>query len=354
MRHGRMTGAAIAVLACLLVVAAPAPAQVYTFLNAVTANGSGPAFDTGAASGIRGQVCSAAGSTATVTWEQSVTGSAWTAVSGGVATNPSAACQLFSLPGAPYTRATVSGYSAGTITATGEVLRGKPLTMVGATSVADGRGGLVPSPAAGDDTKFLRGDGTYAAAGGGISGLSTGKITKATSSTAIGDSVLSETSSVVSHQMGSGTGSARLVGVANANTTAVTNSGTSEQDLMTYTLPANSFNANGRAVRVTATVTTTGANNKTIKFYFGAASTWTPILTDPSATTWFISLVVIRTGASAQYWAGTSTKTSSFNASSSGTLSVTDTADITVKFTATEATAGGGISQKLMLVEFLN
>lgn len=39
--------------------------------------------------------------------------------------------------------------------------------FVGATSAAPGSKGLVPQPQASDDTKFLRGDGTWAAAGGG-------------------------------------------------------------------------------------------------------------------------------------------------------------------------------------------
>ena len=38
--------------------------------------------------------------------------------------------------------------------------------FVGATSVAPGSKGLVPQPQAGDDTKFLKGDGTWGLAGG--------------------------------------------------------------------------------------------------------------------------------------------------------------------------------------------
>lgn len=40
-------------------------------------------------------------------------------------------------------------------------------TFVGASSSVAGSKGLVPAPAIGDDTKFLKGDGTWAAAGGG-------------------------------------------------------------------------------------------------------------------------------------------------------------------------------------------
>jgi hypothetical protein len=44
--------------------------------------------------------------------------------------------------------------------------------MVGATAIADGVGGTVPTPVAGEQTYFLRGDGTWAAvaAGGDVVG----------------------------------------------------------------------------------------------------------------------------------------------------------------------------------------
>lgn len=35
------------------------------------------------------------------------------------------------------------------------------LLMVGATDTKDGQGGLVPAPSAGDNNKYLRGDGTW-------------------------------------------------------------------------------------------------------------------------------------------------------------------------------------------------
>ena len=42
-----------------------------------------------------------------------------------------------------------------------------PIEMLGASSLTAGARGLVPAPAAGDEGKFLRGDGTWAEAGGG-------------------------------------------------------------------------------------------------------------------------------------------------------------------------------------------
>lgn len=47
------------------------------------------------------------------------------------------------------------------------VLNDLPSDFSGATSVAGGTSGLVPAPAAGDNEKFLRGDGQWATVGGG-------------------------------------------------------------------------------------------------------------------------------------------------------------------------------------------
>lgn len=46
-----------------------------------------------------------------------------------------------------------------------KVAIGKTPTMIGATSIADGKGGLVPSPSVSDVDKFLCGDGSFKEAG---------------------------------------------------------------------------------------------------------------------------------------------------------------------------------------------
>ncbi len=48
------------------------------------------------------------------------------------------------------------------VEAIGEVVETIPGAMTGATSQAAGAGGTAPGPAAGDETKFLRGDGAWA------------------------------------------------------------------------------------------------------------------------------------------------------------------------------------------------
>lgn len=60
------------------------------------------------------------------------------------------------------------------VTATDAATVGQlPTTMTGATSSTAGTSGLVPAPAAGDQDKYLKGDGTWATVQGGNSGVTT-------------------------------------------------------------------------------------------------------------------------------------------------------------------------------------
>jgi hypothetical protein len=62
-------------------------------------------------------------------------------------------------------------------------------------------------------------------------------------------------------------------GAVNAQTSAVGNSGAAETNLMVYTLQANHFNTNNKAVRIVAFGTyANNANAKTIRFYVGASN----------------------------------------------------------------------------------
>ncbi len=84
-----------------------------------------------------------------------------------------------------------------------------------------------------------------------------------------------------------------------------TGTGTSEQILKTYTLPANTVANVGDSIRVTCSGTTGAtANNKTMKLYFGASS-----ITTPTAATnnkgWQLSYIVTRSAAATQSFAAT-------------------------------------------------
>lgn len=103
-------------------------------------------------------------------------------------------------------------------------------------------------------------------------------------------------------QMGTGTGRAEIGGKVHVNTTSVgTDADTVEKDLLTYTLPANSLNADGKGVRITTWITTAAtANEKTIRLYFGSTvvrQIGTSVLNNQSM---FAQGIIIRTGASTQ------------------------------------------------------
>lgn len=162
----------------------------------------------------------------------------------------------------------------------------------------------------------------------------------------------------ISHLMGTSTGAATMVGVANINTTAVGNVGAGTDDLMTYAMPANAFSANGKGVRVTAWGSTANnANAKTITMNFGATAVLTNALTVSIAGAWRIEAEIFRTGASTQLYSSqlvtTGTAGVALNDVENGTAAITDTAAITIKCTGT-ATTDNDIIQNGLIVEFLN
>jgi len=109
------------VTALVALLALPATAAVTTVLSAVTATGASAAQDTANAKYVRVHVYSAAGSTATVTIEQSTDASVWYTVA--TITDPSATGELWSVASVAYTRVNVTVRASGTISAKVEVQR---------------------------------------------------------------------------------------------------------------------------------------------------------------------------------------------------------------------------------------
>src|SRR3989304_6889813 len=84
---------------------------------------------------------------------------------------------------------------------------------------------------------------------------------------------------------------------AAAGTTAVT----SEEDLMSFTLPANTLDVDGKGVRIKAWGTTgANGNTKTIRMKFGATTILTEGPTAHNNKVWILEGTAYRTGASAQ------------------------------------------------------
>jgi hypothetical protein len=140
-----------------------------------------------------------------------------------------------------------------------------------------------------------------------------------------------------------------------ATTTAVTvQSTTTETNLITFSVPANTLNADGRGLRIRAAgLTGATSNNKTIKFLFGAASVSSSAVA-LNATSWFADVTILRSAANAQQIGGLITRASDGSlrgVTASGTE--TDTGAITAKFSAIPATssANDSITQNWMTVE---
>ena len=97
-----------------------------------------------------------------------------------------------------------------------------------------------------------------------------------------------------------------VMGKANVNTTKVGNVGTGEDDLITYSLPANSLSADGKGVKIKAWGTTAAnGNTKTIKLHFGSTVVRQIGASAINDKDWKIDAIVIRTGASTQDALGT-------------------------------------------------
>lgn len=151
------------------------------------------------------------------------------------------------------------------------------------------------------------------------------------------------------------------IGPDDVDTTAVGNVAGGEDDLQTYSLPANSLSWNGKTLRITAWGT--GANNsnpKTLKFYF-SSSIFSQALTVSQVNTWRLEVIVARTSSGNHDYTTRFFQdgTAQINNFANGTVAVSDAGAITIKCTGTVTDGGGGINnndivQEGMIVELLN
>lgn len=158
---------------------------------------------------------------------------------------------------------------------------------------------------------------------------------------------------------GTSTTYAKPGGSVSVNTTAVGNVGTGEDDLMTYSVPANMLATNGDRIVVRASGTfATSLNNKRLRARFGTSGTSlffdTGSLAITVLTDWTFFGEIIRTGAATQ-------KAYGFLNTSSGTLAAyadveigmdqTLSGTVTLKLTG-EGTANDDVVQQTMVVEW--
>ena len=142
------------------------------------------------------------------------------------------------------------------------------------------------------------------------------------------------------------------------NATQAPNSGTGETDLHTFTLPADFFNANKRAIRVKFEGSfAANANVKTLKFKLGAAGSVTlnPVTTSPNGVRFSGEIIVIRTASDAQkIFAKVLVGLLAFDLVSMTNTTEDDGVTMVVKLTGQSGTGSNDILLDVTTVEYLN
>jgi hypothetical protein len=136
----------------------------------------------------------------------------------------------------------------------------------------------------------------------------------------------------------------------------VNNSGVGETDLHTYTIPANHFNVNNRALRITAWgVFAANANVKTVRLRFGSgtAIVANPVTAAPNGTRWKLEATIIRTGSNAQEVFFESMVALLFEQNFRQTQTETDTGALVLKVTGQSGTGSNDITIQGSQIEFL-
>jgi hypothetical protein len=174
-------------------------------------------------------------------------------------------------------------------------------------------------------------------------GTHTGTLAKLLGVTSAGDTIEVDPASV---------GGSGGVEALNVQYTDVANSGTSETDLMSYTLPANQLLNVGDRIVIEAIFTTpANGNNKTLRFYFGSSTQSYSPSAIASGATLKSRITIIKTGASTQKIVR-EFDTGFTTIPGVTTAGITDTATIVIKYTGESNTASNDISQKTLTVTY--
>lgn len=153
----------------------------------------------------------------------------------------------------------------------------------------------------------------------------------------------------ISKSVGTGGTNITPSGLLTSNFSQVLNVTTGETDLMTYSLPANTFVTTNQVIEHKFRGQfTSSVNAKTLKIYFGTTVIITNSLPTSTAGNYFGTVSIIRTGASTQAYSYEFIRTVSTGTAAappltgSGTCAETETAGITMKLTGT-----GGASSEI-------
>ena len=139
-----------------------------------------------------------------------------------------------------------------------------------------------------------------------------------------------------------GTAAVRLGGILDASTSNVGNVGVGTDDLIVYTMPANTFNTAGRVIHFHARGTMAdNATSKTINLVFGGTTMVAEVPTVSNDIHWWGDATIIAVGANSQEWVATigyealdGSPVAALTAQDSGAMSITTSAAIDIKCTA--------------------
>jgi len=152
---------------------------------------------------------------------------------------------------------------------------------------------------------------------------------------------------------------AKPVQILSTNSTAVGNVTTGEDDLMTFTFPADAFSADGQGVELHAWGTgANNANTKTLKVYFGSEMESGTLLANNGIQNWEITARILRTGASTQDYMAIVSRPAASGVpvefrTHNGTLTETETGAITIRVTG-EGTSTNDIVQHGMVITYFD
>ena len=146
-----------------------------------------------------------------------------------------------------------------------------------------------------------------------------------------------------------------LAGTIHTNSVAVSNTVFTEENLMSYAMPANILATNGDVLEITVWGTTGAtANNKTLRFYLGATTVIDTGAVAANNQDFYFHLWVIRLGAASQEiildFRASGAFTNVLN-----TIAATEdlTATVTIRLTAECPTAASDATQKGFIVKWL-
>ena len=154
---------------------------------------------------------------------------------------------------------------------------------------------------------------------------------------------------------GGGSSAGRLFKSLNANTSASGNTGSGEDNLMTYTIPADTLNTNGDQIDFTMTFTfAANANSKRVKLYYGATTIFDSGAQNQNSGSMEIRGTIVRTGATTQLISFSQNNDASSFTIRSGYTTAAETLSSTVVLKATgEGSADNDIQQILLIVKMI-